>query len=100
MDTGRLWPCPRPAELWEAQGGPVTLSVGYLLSAVRVGLASRMLKARQERGLQELEAATPLPWPLERPAIRLALPLQQKIIHQSVVSQPHGGLPREPSQSE
>lgn len=58
-----------------------------------------VLKARQELGLQELGTATPLPRPLERPANRLALQLQQKIIYQSVVSKPRGELPLEPSQS-
>lgn len=38
----------------------------------RSGLGTRMVKARQEFGLKELEAATPLLRPLERPATRIA----------------------------
>lgn len=88
---------------WKVQGRPThPLSAIYcqMQEWIRPGLAPRALKASQELGLQELGAVIPLPSPPERPANRLALQLQQKIIYQSVVSKPRGVLPLEPSQSQ
>lgn len=75
---------------------PSEAASGSAICYQRSGLGTRMAKARQELGLQELETATPLLRPLERPATRIA---SQKIIYQSVVNKPRAGLPQESSQS-
>lgn len=68
-DSGLL-PGLQSSAPWKAQEAQHTLSQLYIVKCkgTKPGLAPRVLKARQELGLQELGTATPLPRPLERPA--------------------------------